>query len=364
MLASIAFTISLVSATIVISLVIAATFAPLVLALRARGWPNALAAALVTGSAVLILGAIFFLVALAFAPYVSEVIQGISNGIAEAKSAVAAAGLSTESVDAVDQAVTQVEGWVKSNIDQIAGAVASVVTIAILSIFLVFFLLSDGNKAWVWMLGSTSDRDRGEIESSGHRALERVGGYLRGMAVLASVMAAVEFLFLVVLGVPLAAPLAVLVFLGGFIPYVGGLITTVVLVVVTAGTNGAQAATILLILIGILTFDPRQGPPADHLRPLGRPPSGGRAARAAGRSGGGGDRRPLCGHPGRRVRDGGHRLARRGHRAVRAGNGPRAARAAVARPAGPVELADPGRLGAAIRRRPARDAGADRGPSR
>ena len=237
MLASIAFTISLVSATIVISFVIAATFAPLVLALRARGWPNALAAAAVTGSAVLILGAVFVLVALAFAPYVTEVIQAISNGIAEAKSAVAAAGLSTESVDAINQAVTQVEGWVKAQRRPDRRAVASVVTIAILSIFLVFFLLSDGNRAWVWMLGSTSDRDRGDIETSGHRALERVGGYLRGMAVLASVMAAVEFLFLVILGVPLAAPLAVLVFLGGFIPYVGGLITTVVLVVVTAGTQ-------------------------------------------------------------------------------------------------------------------------------
>ena len=83
-----------------ISLVIAATFAPLVLALRARGWPNALAAAVVTGSAVLVLGAVVVLVALAFAPYVGEVIQGISNGIAEAKSTVAAAGLSTDAVDA------------------------------------------------------------------------------------------------------------------------------------------------------------------------------------------------------------------------------------------------------------------------
>jgi predicted PurR-regulated permease PerM len=252
-LASIAFTISIVSSTIVISLVIAATFAPLVLALRARGWPNALAAAVVTGSAVLVLGAVVVLVAFAFVPYVSDVIEGISNGIAEAKSAVATAGLSTDAVDSVNQAVTQIEGWVKAHVDQIAGAIASVVTIAILSIFLVFFLLSDGNRAWVWVLGSTNDRDRGEIESSGHQALQRVGGYLRGMAVLAALMAFVEFLFLVGLGVPLAAPLAVLVFLGGFIPYVGGLITTVVLVAVAASTVGPQTATILLILIGALT---------------------------------------------------------------------------------------------------------------
>ena len=53
-------------------------------------------------------------------------------------------------------------------------------------------------------------------------------------------MAVVEFLFMVGLGVPLAAPLAVLVFLGGFIPYVGGLVTTVVLVAVAAGTTGPR----------------------------------------------------------------------------------------------------------------------------
>ena len=251
---SIAFTISTVSAAILISLVIAATFTPMVLALRARGWPNALAAAVVTGSAVLILGAVTVLVAVAFAPHVAELVQGMSAGLSEAKSVVASAGLSTEAVDAVDNAVTQVESWVASNIDVLVGAIASVVTVTILSIFLVFFLLSDGNRAWVAMIGSTSDRDRDRIESSGYRALDRVGGYLRGMAILAAVMAVVEFVFLVILGVPLAAPLAVLVFLGGFIPYVGGLITTIVLVAVTAGSNGTQAAVILLVLIGILTF--------------------------------------------------------------------------------------------------------------
>jgi predicted PurR-regulated permease PerM len=253
-LASIAFTISTVSATILISLVVAATFAPLVLALRAGGWPNALAAAAVTGSAVLVLGAVVVLVGLAFAPHVADIVQGISSGVAETKSTVASAGLSTDAVDAVDVAVRQAEEWISANVNALVGAAASVVTIAVLSIFLVFFLLSDGSRAWVLMLGSTSDRDHDRIEASGYRALERVGGYLRGMAVLAALMAVAEFVFLVVLGVPLAAPLAVLVFLGGFIPYVGGLITTLVLVAVTAGSNGTQAAVILLVLIGILTF--------------------------------------------------------------------------------------------------------------
>ena len=38
-----------------------------------------------------------------------------------------------------------------------------------------------------------------------------------------------DFLFLTILGVPLAGPLAVLVFLGGFIPYIGGFMTTTIM---------------------------------------------------------------------------------------------------------------------------------------
>jgi predicted PurR-regulated permease PerM len=253
-LISITFTISTVSATIVISLVIAATFAPLVLALRKRGWPNPLAAAAVTGTAVLLLGAIVVLVGLAFAPHIGDMLHAVSDRIGDAKATVASAGLSTEAADAVHEASKKVEDWLIAGIEQIVAPIASVVTIAILSIFLVFFLLSDGSRAWVAVLGATNDRDRDAIEVSGYRALERVGGYLRGMAILAAIMAAAEFVFLVVLGVPLAAPLAVLVFLGGFIPYVGGLITTIVLIAVTAGSNGTQAAAVLLVLIGILTF--------------------------------------------------------------------------------------------------------------
>ena len=250
----IVFTISMVSATIVISLVIAATFAPLVLALRARGWPNALAAAAVTGAAVLILGAIVYLVILAFAPHIGEMFHALSDRIADAKGTVSSYGLPPDAVDVVDEAVKQIENWLIDGIQKLVDPIASAVTIAILSIFLVFFLLSDGNRAWVAVLGITNDRDRDAIKTSGYRALERVGGYLRGMAILAAIMAAFEFVFLVILGVPLAAPLAVLVFLGGFIPYVGGLITTIVLLAVTAGSNGTQDALILLVLIGILTF--------------------------------------------------------------------------------------------------------------
>jgi len=72
------------------------------------------------------------------------------------------------------------------------------------------------------------------------------------MAVLASIKAISDFVYLTLLGVPLAAPLAVMVFVGGFIPYVGGFITTTILVLVTLSTQGIGAVVLLLIGITIV----------------------------------------------------------------------------------------------------------------
>ena len=51
------------------------------------------------------------------------------------------------------------------------------------------------------------------------------------------------------LGVPLAAPLAVIVFLGRFIPYIGGLITTGIVLLVALGHRGNDRRIVLLVLI-------------------------------------------------------------------------------------------------------------------
>ena len=125
-------------------------------------------------------------------------------------------------------------------------------TIGLLALFLTFFFLQDGDKAWGWAFQATTGQARERIGSAGNDALERVGGYLRGMAVLAAIKGISDFVYLTLLGVPLAAPLAVMVFVGGFIPYVGGFITTTILVLVTLSTQGIGAVVLLLIGITIV----------------------------------------------------------------------------------------------------------------
>ena len=55
---------------------------------------------------------------------------------------------------------------------------------------------------------------------------------------------------LVVLGVPFAGPLGVLVFIGGFVPYLGSLATTTVLALVTFAAEGVGGVALLLVLLG------------------------------------------------------------------------------------------------------------------
>jgi predicted PurR-regulated permease PerM len=54
---------------------------------------------------------------------------------------------------------------------------------------------------------------------------------------------------LAILGVPLVAPLAVLVFIGGFIPLIGAVVFGGLAVLVTLVTNGPTAALVLLIVL-------------------------------------------------------------------------------------------------------------------
>ena len=93
---------------------------------------------------------------------------------------------------------------------------------------------------------------------------------------IAAIYALAEGLFLVLLGVPLAGPLAVIVFFGRFIPYIGGLVTSILMLSVTLATQGSTDAVILLVLIAILSRHPGQVPhagrsitgPSTSTRPL------------------------------------------------------------------------------------------------
>jgi putative heme transporter len=246
-----------VTASILVALIVAATFAPYVLALRARGWSRIKAAGAVFLAAFLVIGVTLLLIGLSFAPYVSQLIDFVQSGLTKLEDDLASISVPPEIIASLDSVAATVKSWLSSNVAAIAGAVGSVATVVILGGFLTFFLLMDGDKAWVWASQFGQPWQRERISESGNEALARVGGYLRGTAILASTDAISDFIFLWLLGVPLAGPLAVLVFFGGFIPYVGGFVTTSICVLVTLASQGPEA--VVLLLLGITAMNIVQG---------------------------------------------------------------------------------------------------------
>jgi len=116
----------------------------------------------------------------------------------------------------------------------------------VLTIFVTFFLLKDGDRIWAWLTGFLAPEGRRRARGAGAAAWQALTYYVRGTIAVAAIHAVVIGLTLWILGVPLLAPLVILVFLAAFVPLVGILVAGALAVVVTLGTRGWLAALILV----------------------------------------------------------------------------------------------------------------------
>lgn len=121
---------------------------------------------------------------------------------------------------------------------------------AVLSLFILLCLLADGAGIWKWTLRLFPKAARTAVDASGSAGWKTVVNYARTQLLVATIDAigigAVAF----GLGVPMAIPVAVLVFLGSFIPIVGAVVTGAFAVFLALVYNGPFIA--MWMLIGVL----------------------------------------------------------------------------------------------------------------
>jgi predicted PurR-regulated permease PerM len=240
-----------VSASIAVAVVVAAVFAAPVLGLRERGRSRTAAAAIVWVISLLAVTAVLALLAFAFLPYAVELATRIDAGVAEIRDRLAELQAPAAVGAAISDAVATLRSTGGGAVSAVVASAAGVVTVLILATFLIFFLLRDGDRAWMWFFQAIGEGKRQRITTAGDVALKRVGGYLRGTTILSALIALTDLVFMVLLGVPLALPLAVLVFLSGYIPYFGGIVTTAIILVVAYAALGLEPVIVLIVLIGV-----------------------------------------------------------------------------------------------------------------
>ena len=145
--------------------------------------------------------------------------------------------------------LNQHRGVVVNDIISGASIVGEALAGTILAAFITFFLLYDGERIWRFVRSPLRPRTAERVDRAASAAWQTLSGYIRGSVVIALIHAAVMAISLLILGVPLVAPLALLVFVTSFIPLVGVLIGGGLSVFVTLGTQGLTPGIVLLVIL-------------------------------------------------------------------------------------------------------------------
>lgn len=140
-------------------------------------------------------------------------------------------------------------GVILSQALSIGGSVGNVVITLLLMMVLTYFFLKDGASFLGWTRKIVGRRAGFHATELLTRLWGTVSGYIRTQAIVSFVDAFFIGLGLVLLGVPLAFPLAVITFIAGFIPMVGAVTAGAFAVLVALVSNGFTTAALVLGLI-------------------------------------------------------------------------------------------------------------------
>ena len=144
----------------------------------------------------------------------------------------------------------------RSNSSTIASGALSFATSAVslaasglLMIFMLFFFLRDGRQMWIVAVRSMPSQWRHQVNEAAIRGWVTLGSYVDTQVKVAAIDAVGIGLGALFLGVPMAIPITVLVFLAAFIPILGAFFSGAVAVLVALVNNGVTTAVIMLIVV-------------------------------------------------------------------------------------------------------------------
>jgi predicted PurR-regulated permease PerM len=246
---------TLIVVPVALASLLAALLLPAVDLLQRHRVPRGWAVAVVLLSAIAVVGGIFSFVVSQFisgAPglveQVTRSVDGLRTWLIEGP-----VHLSREQIDhagdAVIKALQENQAKVTSGALSTAGTVTEIVTGAVLVLFTLIFLLHGGRGifAFVTSIFPTTVRER--VRDAGRAGFRTLTGYVRATCLVALVDAVGIGTGLAIMGVPLALPLASLVFLGAFVPLIGAVFAGGVAVIVALIAKGWVYALITLGLI-------------------------------------------------------------------------------------------------------------------
>ena len=243
---------------LLLALMLSALLVPAVDWLDRRGAPRGGAVALVLLSGFAILGGILAFVISQFVIGLPDLVNQVTRSIDSTRNWLIEGPLqlSRQQIEnagnAAIQALQNNQAKLTSGALSTAATVTEILTAALLMVFTLIFFLYGGRNIWAYVtkIFPTDVRDR--VRAAGSAGYGSLVGYVRATFLVALVDAVGVGTGLAIMSVPLALPLASLVFLGAFIPLVGAVVSGFLAVVVALLAKGWVYGLITLgLLIGV-----------------------------------------------------------------------------------------------------------------
>lgn len=235
-----------------IALLISALLVPLVNTLRRHGWPRWLAIVVALVGTVVVIGGLVLLVVWQVRLGLPDLEKQSVQAYDSFRSVLRQPPFNVTNKD-FNAYIGGVLDEVQKNSSSIAKGALSVgttgihlVTGALLTLFSTIFLLIDGRGVWGWIVRIFPRRARTALDGAGQAGWLTLTTFVRVQVFVAAVDAVGVGLFAYFLGLPLAIPIAVVVFLASFIPVVGAVVTGIIAVAVALVYVGPLQAIIML----------------------------------------------------------------------------------------------------------------------
>ena len=245
-----------------LALLASALLVPLVDRLQAWGVPRSAAVILVLLGAIGIVAGILAFVVEQFIDGLPQLTDQFAASVTQIQNWLTSGPLHF-SEDQIRQAGDSVVKSVQSNREELTSGALTTATVigeiftgAFLTLFTLIFFLYGGDQIWGFVTRIVPRDSRRRVRIAGSAGFGSLIGYVRATVAVAAADAIGIGLGLVILGVPLAMPLASLVFVGAFIPIIGAFLTGFLAVLVALVTKGLLTALIVLgIIIGVMQLE-------------------------------------------------------------------------------------------------------------
>ena len=240
---------------VALALMVTALMIPAVDFLDRRGAPRGGAVALVLLSGIAIVGGLLSFVVSQFVTGLPGLVEQVTKSIESTRAWLieGPAHLSKDQItnagNSAIEALRNNQAKLTSGALSTAATVTEIITGALLVLFTLIFFLHGGRNIWQFVTRIFPENVQGRVRDAGRAGFHSLIGYVRATFLVALVDAVGIGTGLAIMGIPLALPLASLVFLGAFIPLVGAVVAGFLAVVVALLAKGFIYALITLGLI-------------------------------------------------------------------------------------------------------------------